>query len=292
MKQFTFVHFAYSGRTTLEIRRLFQAAGFEADEYDAVDFLKNADTRRPSDDPRLKQLLRNLHEAGIEASFREEIEYEPEDLYGAELLLMRVARNPRGTAGPEYGTEYDLSTGCSACKTGARQISPLRLGPKEIPKKPGIWPISRGGIILDEGLAHELQIVIKSACGLRQCEDRQTHRKLPWWQILPDLAMPPLDSTSRGVETEEQCPVCKREGFFNDPDVPERYVYRMNKKQRAKLQDFIATWEHFGHTLLDPKETSYPGFAEPGILVSNRVMRVFLDKKVKAVNFIPVQFID
>ena len=94
-----------------------------------------------------------------------------------------------------------------------------------------------------------------------------------------------------GLLTEDQCQVCKREGFFHDMREPLQPVYRMGDAERRKLPDLLTSWEYFGHSRTSKQQSEYLGFAQPELILSNRVVRFFLERKVPRVSFIPVRFL-
>jgi len=75
--------------------------------------------------------------------------YTADDVRQANLfLLCRIATFE--PAGEECGTQYDESSACPSCKSGAKQISPLFLDWKRIPKSKDIARTIAGEIIVSK----------------------------------------------------------------------------------------------------------------------------------------------
>ena len=72
------------------------------------------------------------------------VEYEKAELF----LLCRIATFE--PAGEECGTQYDESSACPSCKSGAKQVSPLFLDWKRIPKSKDIARTIAGEIVVSK----------------------------------------------------------------------------------------------------------------------------------------------
>lgn len=294
MQEYRFITFSSDPPSRTTIRRMLESL----DITERNCYLKDLDgvyfVRMPAADGRLDGLIAALNELPFDPpwSQRIEVEYDRSDLEACEFVALHINRAPKGDTGLAHGTEYDLSTGCVRCGTGARQISALRISASALPKKARVMRSYQSDVLIDDNLAHDLMIAVRNNRGLRQVEDRRSHKPLPWWQILPDSYMPPADSSTGLTIDTGQCSLCKRDGFFGRADErPIEYVYRMSPRDRAKLPDYVYTWEHGGFSRLEPPPGYAAGLARADILVSNRVMRVFWENAVKGVEFTPVRFL-
>jgi hypothetical protein len=75
------------------------------------------------------------------------VEYEKAELF----LLCHIATFE--PAGEECGTQYDESSACPSCKSGAKQVSPLFLDWKRIPKSKDIARTIAGEIVVSKRMA-------------------------------------------------------------------------------------------------------------------------------------------
>ncbi|HEY5706536.1 MAG TPA: hypothetical protein VIS96_13270 [Terrimicrobiaceae bacterium] len=80
--------------------------------------------------------------------------YSKRELDAASLFCLKIT-SLFDPAGEECGTQYDESTACPRCGTGARQASPLFLDVKRIPKTKDISQTIAGEVV-GKGVAHEL----------------------------------------------------------------------------------------------------------------------------------------
>lgn len=294
MREYKFITFTSDPPPRAKIRRMLADLGIterncELEDLDGVYFV-----RMPTTDPRLDGLIAALNKLPFDPpwSLRIEVEYDRSDLESCEFVALDVNRAPKGDTGLAYGTEYDLSTGCPECGTGARQISALRINASALPKKARIMRTYNSDILIDHELANDLMIELRSDRGLRQVEDRRSHKPLPWWQILPDTYMPPVDP-STGLRTEDQCPRCHRNGFYGREDQrPIEYTYRMSKRDRSTLPDFVYTWEHGGFSSLKPRPGYVASLAQADVLISNRVMRILWARNIRGLELTPVRFVE
>lgn len=292
MKAYTYIDFA-SASLRAVLLRLLAEINITTENSDLHVFGSYFGVRLPVDDPRHRLLINALDTLSLDPpwSCRVEIEYEKQDLEPAEYVSIHVNRAAKGDTGPAYDTDYDLSTGCPECGTGATQTSALRISRSVLPKKARAMRTHHGEVLIDHELATDLMIEVGGERGLRRVEDRRMLSELPWWQLLPDASMPPADPAT-GYTVEDQCPCCKRDGFRGPADQrPLEFTYRMSPESRRALPDFVYTWEHFGTSRIKYKPGHVIGFGSAVILVSNRVMRLFWQKKVKGLEFVPVRFI-
>jgi len=214
--------------------------------------------------------------------------YSEAELLAAPLLHLVVTRPEKGSGGPKYGTEYDLSAACSTCGSGARQTSRLAVKPGELAKDGSIAQTLTREILVSEELARRLEGAGVSGVELRPVESIQPGRSSPWIQLLASTTMPPFSPETEGIVRERPCEVCGRDGHFQTAKRPERIRYRAADVDVDALPDIVRTWELFGNSVLrQPLSASH--FAYPLILVKPRVYRLLND--VKGTAFVPVDLV-
>jgi hypothetical protein len=108
-----------------------------------------------ADDPKFKQvgelnaLIQKDRHDFFFAGWNINRRYTPSDIAQAKLfLLCRLATFE--PAGEECGTQYDESLACPGCKSGAKQVSPLFLDWKRIPKNKDIARTIAGEIVVSK----------------------------------------------------------------------------------------------------------------------------------------------
>lgn len=93
---------------------------------------------------------------------------------------------------------------------------------------------------------------------------------------------------TRVLAVEDLCPVCGRMGHFDPGDRPAENRYK-NVPDHAS--DFNYTWERFGVWRGKPWHSDYPPVGgSAGIIVSQRVRKLFTRVKVRQVKYAPVYF--
>lgn len=296
MIEFRYFQFSANPPPTADIKRLLAKVDIPRSNGELKEYCGLYTIRLPILDPRVPRLVEALDALSFDPPwhYHTDVEYDRADLEPAEYVELHVNRAPnRSDTGPLHGTDYDISDACPECGTPARQVSPLRLSRGVLPKKARALRTYNGEILIDHELAIDIMLEVGGARGLRQVEDRKLLCELPWWQILPDTAMPPADPcTPYTVDAEGQCKRCRRDGFGPPMDMrPLEFHYRMSPADRRAMPDFVYTWEHFGVSMIKYKPGHVIRFASPRILVSNRAMRVFWRKKVRGLRFTPARFI-
>src|SRR5947209_2447746 len=72
------------------------------------------------------------------------------------LIRLKITSKEVGRGGPMYGTEYDLSSGCIHCGTGALQMTPLVLRAQDAPAS-NVWSTLDGEVLIRSELADEVR---------------------------------------------------------------------------------------------------------------------------------------
>jgi hypothetical protein len=212
--------------------------------------------------------------------------YDADELRAAPLLRMVVARAPKGTGGPEHGTEYDLSTACPRCGSGARQVSALHV--REFPKRGPIFETLDGEYLVSERLRDAILAIRPSGLELREAIDAASGYGTGFFQVLAE-SLPPMEAATMGILREDSCTDCGRDGHFSDLEQPKRIVYRRVQLPEPLL-DAHFTYEWFGNSKLRiPFAES--SFAHPLLLVSTRIYDVFEAQRVPSLRFEPVTVI-
>ena len=278
------------GLTWLATQRLFAAAG-------CADLLTHeplplgyCSVRIDGHDPRLSGLLARLEEKRITVSMKRDHVHTLEELMHAPLVWLCVTRAAVDDGGPMRGTQYDMSSACARCGTGATQASPLVIRSGKLPKANGAHVCSTmdDDILVSRKLADTLQRHGVSGLNLREVLSTLKREPLGWWQILPDYEMPPLAPETRGIVREDPCPACDRDGYFHAGDIPVEMAYRKREVDIDHLPDCVRTYERFGNSRLKtPFAESH--LAAPLLLFKPVVCEIFNAMGIKGVRFVPVK---
>jgi hypothetical protein len=262
-----------------------------------------------SRDPRLERLREILQERGVDWIERRDAKYTEAELRSSPLLALWVIRNPVRGGGGRWGTEYDFSDACVECGAGAVQTSPLVLAAKAVPTTGQIAETCAREILVAQPLTEALREAKVSGLELRQAIAYRTHEPLSWWQIISTHGMPPVAPETQGLVREScwtgisplctfppPCRRCSRDGHYRTIAEPLRVVYRRTDIDLAAVPDVAHTRELFGHSVraCDPTKKIFPGYAQPLILIKQKIFTIFRQLKVRRghLQFDPVQITD
>jgi hypothetical protein len=211
-----------------------------------------------------------------------------EDLRHVPLLWLRVTVNPNGNGGPTYGTEYDLSSACPVCGTGARQTSPLIVEAEDLPEKAKVAATLDGEVLFHESLAGDLidRGFAEDAFGLVLA--RETNKALPWRQLRALGELPAMSRKTKGIIREGGCSKCRRDGYFHDNENPIEIRYDISQQALGDLPPVLATWECFGQsTLRSPFEKSH--FAQPLFMIKPKMYELLQGQKIRGLDYTPIE---
>jgi hypothetical protein len=213
----------------------------------------------------------------LNLSIYTERHYTLEELRAASFLTLRLNRAGRGDGGPTYGTEYDLSTGCSRCGAGAVQTSPLVLRRSDVPAKQGMFYTGNDEYLVSDLVGAALEQAEVTGLELRPAVST-SGSKLPWLQLVAPYRMPPMAPSTRGLVRDLVCLQCTRSNHYGTPYEPLDGHY--TDVDPEGLPDVVHTWECYGVSVLrEPFKDSR--IANPLLLIRPRVYDVLREYKVK-----------
>jgi hypothetical protein len=239
-------------------------------------------------DERVPKVLALLQQYGVEAHTSTYDEYSEEDRQNARLLWMTPAVDADVFAGPQYGTEYDMTNACPNCGTGAKQTSVLYIGKDDITtvRKHRAVQTYTDEILVDGGLRKKL--VDAGITGISFGDVRARHESGKWSmvardQILIEHVLPPMHGEFRGQDEQNRCKVCRRGGRGGSPEKPYR------AEDLIGMCDFNVSWEWFGEFWSENKEKKrHLRLSRPRILVTPKAMNIFREAGVKSLEWTPV----
>ena len=211
------------------------------------------------------------------------------ELSAARLLHMFVWIHHSHEGHPRTGMDYDESAACPSCGDGLRQLGPLVLTGKEIPKT-GLLGSIDDDILVHDSLAEEMEVAGFTGVGFGEVVDTQGHR-LPWRQLMIDHAMPPMIAAARGLVrgragAEAPCSLCRCDGWFDA--VAEPFIPAYVGEGVVGVPDFARTAERFGTGHWGAPPNGKRSLASRRIIVRPAVYAFFRARKVRGVRFTPV----
>ena len=192
------------------------------------------------------------------------------------------AKSEEISGGPSCGTKYSLDHACKFCGSGAIPIGNRVV--KNIPHGLGrIFFTDDHELIVDDRLGIALQAI--GIDTLAHVVDLQSN-VLPFYELRPEVTLPPFSKLTTGYEVEDQCIYCKRDGFFHIPRVDFKLIYE-NIDPIFFNYNVLVTYELFGTSWIN-EPFSDCAFASPKFIVSNKVAAVLKSESIKPISFEPV----
>ena len=209
-------------------------------------------------------------------------------------FILFYCKAPIGEGGELYRSIYDLSHACKKCGTGATlqgQLRTIRLG--KVSKE--FFETLDGDFIVSKSLYNYLKEE-----GLKLGElNRIVNFKnieLPFYHLYSTLTLPPARKKD-GFTVENQCPECKRNGYFctaifSHPDsnrptkiLPYDLHYQPSDMEIFNQIDFAFTWECMGLSNLKAHGNFVVRYARPLLVVSEKFKLTLEKLKIKGVEF-------
>jgi hypothetical protein len=218
-----------------------------------------------------------------------DIIYSGAELGHAPLISMRLNALERDMAcyRPD---QFDFSSACSRCGSGARIIAPMILDPSRLPTNSMICQTAHYEYFVTEPLFQALSNANLSGLRLIQAVDARGDR-LPWWHLVPAYELPPMTEETRMSlrgDPSMGCRRCGRDNFFDGQREPVQIVYSRKEIGKGTLPDVATTYECFGISgLSEPFENSH--IAHGLVLISPNGYSVFRALKVRGVRFEPIR---
>jgi hypothetical protein len=291
MQDFQFVSFFLGHRKGEEARRLLRSC----DLLDVAlsdranrnawsgELHHGVNVRLPVEDERIKILLDQLHQRGVEPFTRIDREYSGWELDQADWLILRIA-----TAGLYGGIdcnqEYVRDNGCKTCGAGVTPIAPLVAELGKMGKKDLDHLVYEGHLIASSRVARELIRLSGVEAVPVRSPRRPPDARFKWLRITSSF--PRMHPSTTGVATENVCSTCGRAGHYGDPMHPETPVYETVPKL---VSDLNHTWEYFGDWQQVRNITNRIRVGGcRGIIVSKRVRQALQQLNVRRLVWVPI----
>ncbi|GAA4425049.1 hypothetical protein GCM10023188_05620 [Pontibacter saemangeumensis] len=202
-----------------------------------------------------------------------------------------------GESGEPCETEYSFHHACCACGTGAEIKHNLKA--RGIAKtKKDLFETKDGDLILSKNFYKRVKEKLPEF-ELLQVVDTKNN-PLGFYHLYANETLPKFKESSTGYVTEGQCPVCHRDGYFNDvivgklagtPTIIEPVVLRYEYKDINKLSNslLMKSWECVGLSNKVKVDNRVVRFARPlTVVVREDLKEVLEDEKIKATYFEPI----
>jgi len=194
-----------------------------------------------------------------------------------------------GESGEECGTEYSFEYACEACGTGAELSGNLKV--RGITKiKKDFFETINGDCIISQTLKESIKKKFPEF-DVKPVADTKNQTS-DFFHLYTSTTLPNFKETSTGYVKEDQCPICHRNGYYNDviigqPTIvePLNFKYDINDISRYSNEIILKTWECRGLSNKVKSGNKVVRFARPWIVVREDLKEVLESERVKNIHF-------
>lgn len=215
--------------------------------------------------------------------------------------IISYSGSMKGESGEACNSNYTFQDACDVCGTGAMLTDNLKVKGLSNVKNHFFETYCYDYLISKElfNFLSNRKLIIEDCLMAVDSKGKPTD----YYHFTSKFILPKKSHKSTGLVTNLQCPVCLRNGFFNESiaevsekgkrliPLPIKLVYENIDRELLILSDIFITWECFGWSNLVAESFRAVRYARPFIIVSDNIKSAFEDFKVKKVNFEQVYFI-
>lgn len=214
------------------------------------------------------------------------------------FYLLRQIGKETGYSGEALGTSYDLSNACPVCGSGAIVIGSLVVKVKE---HTDLIETLNGDYLISGTLYNNLKAGnVKGIADLSKVMN-QIGNDTDYYHLTSNNVFPPMLNESEGITVENQCQVCKRDGYFDTVHIgnilkgiktkviPCKYKYQIQDERLLCSSEIYVTWELFGNSRRNTGGKYVIHYARPRIILSRRVKDILELLEIKDLIFYPVE---
>jgi hypothetical protein len=209
--------------------------------------------------------------------------------------IIQYNNRPLGESGEPCKSEYDFSTACNTCGTGAVLTGNLRVkGFSKINKD--FFATLDGDYIISKRLYGKIRDSYKDLT-LLNVIDMRNKVLVDYYHLTSKIVLPRFQQKSTGLVIEKQCPECKRNGFFshaiigdiekNIPTIvtPYNFIYKRFDFESIGNSMIIKTWECAGLSNKMPRGNFVIRYARPWIIVNQQIRAIFDQEKISNIEY-------
>lgn len=144
-----------------------------------------------------------------------------------------------------------------------------------------------GDHLISDDLYHAIILHGAKIDHLLHVIDYKTIQELPFYHLKSNYYFPKMRKDSVGLITEDQCPTCMQNGFYDDVPlggVGFIRIYKYNYKDIKDIlpmSDVFCTWEHIGASNLTAHGNKVVRYARPRFIIKEKIKKILEDLKVK-----------
>jgi hypothetical protein len=215
--------------------------------------------------------------------------------------IISYSGSMKGESGEPCNSNYTFEDACDVCGTGATLVGNLRVKGLSNVRNHFFETFSYDYLISKELFDFLLNRKLKVENCLNAIDTKG--KPTNYFHFTSRFFLPKKSDKSTGIVTNRQCPVCLRNGYFNEAiaeesengkkliGLPLKLVYENIDKGLLESSDIFVTWECFGWSNLVAEGFKAVRYARPFVVVSENIKSAFEDFKVKNVHFEEIYFI-
>jgi hypothetical protein len=216
-----------------------------------------------------------------------------------QFFILTYTGKPLGESGECCNTNYDFAKACKKCGTGARVLGNLRTkGLTKIAKD--FFQTNDGDTIISAKFKEDILTSNIKIGELTKIVDYRG-KELPYYHLTSEFMLPKVTDI-KGLKIEDQCDVCKQNGYFNEaiigniklgiPTVvkPVELFYNNVDADFLKQSDVFLSWEHMGKSNLVAHDKYVVGYARPLLIISEQVYNFLTSKRVRNIEVEKINF--
>jgi hypothetical protein len=196
-----------------------------------------------------------------------------------------------GESGESCDSTYELQNACTTCGTNAQLTGNLIAKRISNVKLDFFQTIDRDYLLSDKLFNFLKKRGLKIEPMVRVIDLKK--EETGFYYFKSNFNLPKTTHMTTGLKTEDQCPICKRNGYYNDVKYQEseegikktyppiHLVYGNIKDDLLESSDIFNTWEHFGLSNLKIEGIKVLRYARPMLVVSELIKRAFEEYDVK-----------
>jgi len=195
-----------------------------------------------------------------------------------------------GESGESCNSNYDLTEACKTCGTGALLVGNLRIrGIKDTQNM--FFQTLDDDYIISERL-YKIMLDAEMKIGNLLKVINKKGEELPYYHFHTGFILPKTNEL-HGLKIENQCPSCKRNGYFNDAEIGNIELGISTKVKALELKyltidesflrqsDIFYTYETIGLSNLVAEGNKVTRYARPLLVVSERIKALFFENNIK-----------
>lgn len=212
-----------------------------------------------------------------------------------QYYIIQYNNRPLGESGEPCKSDYDFSTACNTCGTGAVLSGNLKVkGFSKI--NMDFFETLDGDYIISKRLYSKIRDSFKDLALLNVIGMRNKVL-IDYFHFTSQIVLPRFQQKSSGLVIEKQCPECMRNGFHNHAIIgdinkniptivsPLNFIYKKCDFENVENSMILKTWECAGLSNKLPGGNFVIRYARPWIIVNQQIRDLLDQEKISSIEY-------